>query len=138
MALPMPRYSKEEFARRGEEIYQQQIRAQMEPGNKGKIVAIDIETGEYEVGPDVLTATDHLLARLPDAQIWCLRIGYPAVHRIGGRPVRRPEAPTCGPGARPPPLLLRSKTRLPRVRTPAIPARLASPLTNLAHTQEGV
>src|SRR5438132_1507852 len=30
----------------------------------------------------------------------------------------------CGPGARPPPLLLRSNTRLPRVRTPAIPPAL--------------
>lgn len=88
MALQQPRYSKEEFARRGEEIYQQQLRAQLEPGNKGKIVAIDIETGAYEVGPDVLTATDRLIARVPDAQIWCIRIGYPAVHRIGGRPLR--------------------------------------------------
>ena len=70
MALPMPRYSKEEFARRGEEIYQQHLRTQLEPGNEGKIVAIDIETGEYEVGPDILTATDRLLARLPDVQIW--------------------------------------------------------------------
>jgi hypothetical protein len=87
MALQQSRYSKEEFARRGEAIYQQRIRAPVEPGNKGKIVAIDIETGEYEVGPDVLTATDRLLARLPDAQIWCVRIGYPAVHRIGGRPL---------------------------------------------------
>jgi hypothetical protein len=88
MALQQPRYRKEEFARHGEDMYQQQIRAQIEPGNKGKIVAIDIETGEYEVGPDVLTATDRLLARVPDAQIWCVRIGYPAVHRIGGRPLR--------------------------------------------------
>jgi hypothetical protein len=83
MALQQPRSSKEEFARRGEEIYQQQIRAQIEPGNKGKIIAIDIETGEYELGADVLSATDRLLARLPDAQIWCVRVGYPAVHRIG-------------------------------------------------------
>ena len=84
MTLHRPRYSKEEFARRGEEIYQQQLRAQLELGCKGMIVAIDIESGEYEVGPDVLTATDRLLARLADAQIWCVRIGYPAVHRIGG------------------------------------------------------
>jgi hypothetical protein len=35
-----PRYSKEEFARRGDEIYQSQIRSQVEEGNDGKIVAI--------------------------------------------------------------------------------------------------
>jgi hypothetical protein len=37
-----PRYSKEEFARRGDEIYQSQIRSQVEEGNDGKIVAIDL------------------------------------------------------------------------------------------------
>jgi hypothetical protein len=35
-----PRYSKEEFARRGDEIYESQVRSQVEEGNHGKIVAI--------------------------------------------------------------------------------------------------
>jgi hypothetical protein len=30
-----------------------------------------------------LTASQRLLARHPDAQIWCVRIGYLAVHRAG-------------------------------------------------------
>jgi hypothetical protein len=86
LSHPQPRHSPEEFARRGEAFYQNDIRPVVEAGNKGKIVAIDIETGQYEVATDVIAATDRLLARLPDAQIWCVRIGYPAVHRIGGRP----------------------------------------------------
>jgi hypothetical protein len=49
MTVRQPRYSKEEFARRGNELYERQIRAQVEAGNHGKIVAIDIETGAYEV-----------------------------------------------------------------------------------------
>jgi hypothetical protein len=36
-----PRYSKEEFARRGDEIYESQVRQQVEEGNHGRIVAID-------------------------------------------------------------------------------------------------
>jgi len=36
-----PRYSKEEFARSGDEIYKSQVRQQVEEGNRGKIVAID-------------------------------------------------------------------------------------------------
>ena len=51
--------------------------------NHGKIVAIDIETGAFEVAKDSLTASDQLLARLPDAQIWFVRIGHRAVHRVG-------------------------------------------------------
>ncbi|MEM6521494.1 MAG: hypothetical protein AAF892_09720 [Cyanobacteria bacterium P01_D01_bin.71] len=44
MTVRQPRYNHDEFARRGDEIYQTQIRPQVEAGNHGKIVAIDIET----------------------------------------------------------------------------------------------
>jgi hypothetical protein len=44
MAIRQPRYSKEEFAQRGDRLYQSQIKSQVETGNDGKIVAIDIET----------------------------------------------------------------------------------------------
>lgn len=77
-----PRYSKEEFARRGDEWYQQ-LRPQVEPGNIGKIMAIDIETGAFEIADEILEASDRLLERFPDAQIWLVRIGYRAVHRFG-------------------------------------------------------
>jgi len=48
-SIQQPRYSKEEFARRGNEIYESQVRSQVEEGNHGKIVAINIETGAFEV-----------------------------------------------------------------------------------------
>jgi hypothetical protein len=83
MAIQQHRYSKEESADRGREIYESQIRSQVEAGNHGKIVAIDIETGAFEVAKDSLTASDQLLEQYPDAQIWFVRIGYRAVHRIG-------------------------------------------------------
>lgn len=77
------RYSKEEFARRGNEIYASQVRPQVEAGNYGKIVAIDIETGAFELADDTIAASDQLLERYPDAQIWRVRIGHKAVHRFG-------------------------------------------------------
>jgi len=83
MTTRQPRYSKEEFARRGNEIYKGQIRSQVEAGNYGKIVAIDIDTGAFEVADDSLTAAKQLLVRCPDAQIFGIRIGYRAVHRFG-------------------------------------------------------
>jgi hypothetical protein len=76
-------YSKEEFARRGTSIYETQIRSQVESGNHGKIVAIDIEIGAFELAEDTMIASDRLLERYPEAQIWCLRIGYSGVHRFG-------------------------------------------------------
>ena len=83
MTVRQPRYSKEEFARRGHEIYESQVRSQIEEGNQGRIVAIDIETGAFEVADDSLTAAKQLLVRFPDAQIFGIRIGHRAVHRFG-------------------------------------------------------
>jgi len=81
MTAQAPRYSMEEFVERGQSRYEKDIRPLVEMDNKGKIVAIDIETGEYEVAENTLTASDRLHTRLPDAQIWCVRIGHRGVHR---------------------------------------------------------
>ncbi len=86
-----PRYSKEEFARRGDEIYERVLRPTLERGNEGKFVAIDIETGAYEVDADQLAASDRLLARVPNAQIWLRRIGFRHARRFGSYP-RLPTA----------------------------------------------
>jgi hypothetical protein len=85
MTTRQPRYSREEFARRGNELYERQVRPQVEDGNEGKVVAIDIETGMFEVAEDTLTASDRLLARCPDTQTWFVRIGHRALHRFGPR-----------------------------------------------------
>jgi hypothetical protein len=86
MKMRQPRYSKEEHARRGDDMYERHIRPYVEAGNQGKIVAIDIETGAFEVAEDTLTAAQRLLTRYPDAQVWCIRIGHRGVHRFGHSP----------------------------------------------------
>ncbi len=83
MTVRQPRYNKEEFAQRGHQLYENQVKAQVEEGNYGKIVAIDIETGAFEVAENSLTAAKQLLQHNPDAQIFGIRIGHPAVHRFG-------------------------------------------------------
>ena len=88
MAVQQPRYSKEEFAERGDRIYETQIRPLVETGNHGKIVAIDIETGAFEVDASEIAACDRLEAHHPDAQIWIVRIGSRYVRRFGGRTKR--------------------------------------------------
>lgn len=84
-----PRYSKEEFARRGNELYKTQVRQKVEEGNYGKIVAIDIETGTFEVANDTIAATDRLYERVPDAQPWVIRIGHRTVYRYGARSLKK-------------------------------------------------
>ena len=89
MTVRQPRYSKEEFARRGNEIYESQIRQQIGEGNDGRIVAIDIETGAFEVADTPMLAVDRLYERHPDAQPWVIRIGHRAVFRFGSRSIRK-------------------------------------------------
>ena len=83
MAVSQPRYSKEEFARRGDAIYEHDLRSHVETGNAGKFLVIDIDTGAYEIDADELLASDRLLARYPDAQIWLVRIGSRYARRFG-------------------------------------------------------
>ena len=82
---PQPRYSKEEFARRGDEIYEQEVLPRLTPEDEGKFVLIDIETGDYEVHRDELAASDRLFARRPEAQIWFRQIGSRYARRFGPR-----------------------------------------------------
>ena len=84
MTVRQPRYSKEEFARRGNEIYQSLVRPQVE-SHQGRLVAIDIESGAFEVGDTTIQAVDKLYERFPDAQPWVIRIGHRAVYRFGSR-----------------------------------------------------
>jgi hypothetical protein len=88
MADTQRRYSKEEFARRGDAIYEKQVRPQLKADDEGKFAAVDIESGEFAIDADELKAGNKLRRRVPDAQIWVVRVGQRAVHRIGGR-VRR-------------------------------------------------
>jgi xanthine dehydrogenase iron-sulfur cluster and FAD-binding subunit A len=83
MAATKPLYGKEEFARRGEEIYKRDIEPIVRNGNEGSFIAIDIETGQYEIDADETAASDRLLARVPNAQTWLRRIGSEYIRRFG-------------------------------------------------------
>lgn len=71
------KYSADELARRGREIFENEIRDQVESESQGRVVAIDVDSHAYAVGDDILTAAANLRLRNPDAQIWMVRVnGY--------------------------------------------------------------
>jgi hypothetical protein len=87
--MPHPRFSDEEIDRRGQELYDEKIAPLVETdANLGKIIVIDIETGDYEIDSDGLAASHRALAKHPGAALYGLRIGYDAVEGIGGGPER--------------------------------------------------
>ena len=88
MAASKRRYSKEEFARRGDALIESKVRPQLTAADEGKFVAIDIETGEYELDKNEMKAADRLRKRVPEAQIWLVHATLGYLHRFGGHDVR--------------------------------------------------
>ncbi len=82
-------YTRDEIARRGKDLYEREIRSRVEKDHFGEVVVIDVETGDYEIDPDHLTAAKRARAKHPDAALFALRVGFPALARIGGRATTR-------------------------------------------------
>ena len=85
MSNARPRHAKEELARRGEEIFERDIRPHLGAARAEDFVLIDVDTGDYEVDAADITALHWLLARRPEAQVWMRRVGSPHAHRLGMR-----------------------------------------------------
>ena len=83
MPTTRARHPLDELGRLGDAIYDQQIRPKLRPEDKGKFVAIDVDTGEYEMDEDEYNAVMRLLERMPAADSWLIRVGYPTTCRIG-------------------------------------------------------
>lgn len=77
--------SSEEIAQRGKDIYENSIRNSVDiKENLGKLVSIDVETGEYEIGDDLVITSHRLQVKHSNAAIWTERIGFNAVYAVGG------------------------------------------------------
>lgn len=77
--------SREEVAVRGKALYAQSIRSLIEnEANIGKMVIIDIETGDYEVDDIRIVSARHLHAKRPNTRLYGIRIGYNVAEALGG------------------------------------------------------
>lgn len=78
--------SDEEFARRGNAIFEERVRPNVDmDADAHKFVAIDVETGAYEVHESDVEVTDRLVEREPGAEgrIWLRRVGTPDAYHFG-------------------------------------------------------
>lgn len=71
-----------ETAQPGTEVFEGKVKPRLRPEDHGKFVAVDIPTGEYEVDEDDYSAVKRLRRRMPNADIWLARAGFPAAYRI--------------------------------------------------------
>ena len=84
MVTTKRRYSEEEFARRGDALVESNVRPNLTESDADKLVAIDIETGEYELDKNEMKAANRLRKRVPDAQIWSVHVTLGYLHHFGG------------------------------------------------------
>jgi len=88
--MPNPATDREEIARRGQEYYDRFLRAKLEPEHKGKYLVLDIDTGDYELDADEMTAIDRARAKHPHSVFYILRVGYRAAVHIGAKVGEQP------------------------------------------------
>ena len=80
-------HDRDELARRAKDLYERRIRERVETevDNEGRFVAVDVESGDFEVADDALMASAGLRRRRPEASVYLMRVGRPAAFRLGGR-----------------------------------------------------
>jgi len=89
MTTPTRRPRKEAI-RLGKEIYERDIRPQVETGHFGEYVAIDVETRDWAIADTTRVAVERLRARRPDAvDVLMERVGYRALRSFGAGSLRR-------------------------------------------------
>lgn len=74
-------YSPEDVAMRGR-LRWRELNPTLEPGNRGKYLVINVETGDYEMADDALQASRKARAKYPGEVLYGMRIGYPASGRL--------------------------------------------------------
>lgn len=84
----------QEIGEQGRRVYAEKVRALVETEeNIGKMVSIDIDTGDFELDPDPIKASRGLRARRPNGVLFGARVGYDAAYAIGAGLRRTP--PVC-------------------------------------------
>lgn len=69
---------------RAQELYER-LRPEIEkPENIGKLIVMDVESGDYEIDDKGIETSHRLQSRHPNATLYALRIGYRAVEALGG------------------------------------------------------
>ncbi len=64
-----------ELVRRGEEVFEREVRSKVAGRDPHSYLLIDIESGDFEVGTDSIAAGERLRARHPGALVYFRRVG---------------------------------------------------------------
>ena len=72
------------LGQRAVELYERLRLTVQTPENIGKLIVMDVDSGDYEIDDMGIETSRRLQARHPHATLYALRIGYKAVEALGG------------------------------------------------------
>ena len=72
------------LVKEGQALYENHLKAALEPHHFGEFVAIEPVTGRYFLGETATSALVSARNAMPESQFFLMRVGYPAAHKIGG------------------------------------------------------
>lgn len=70
-------------------LYEEKLKAILEPQENGKFVAIEPETEQYFLGKTALEAIKTGNSNFPDKILFLARVGFPAAYKLGGYGYKR-------------------------------------------------
>jgi hypothetical protein len=84
---PMPAaerlHTREELARLGAEVFDRRVKPTLRPEDDGKFVAIDVNSGHFEVDADDYAAVARIHAAHDTDDVWLMRVGQKTAYRMG-------------------------------------------------------
>ena len=78
--------TRDEVIEKGKALYERQLRRLLAtPENLGKLLMIDVDSGDYELGEDGndVEVYQMLRSRHPAAQVFSLKVGYRTADAVG-------------------------------------------------------
>lgn len=82
----------DELTERGQHLYDERLKALIEPKHEGEFVAINPDRERYFLGPTGLAALRAGRKELADKFFYLLRVVYMATYRVGGYYEARPAS----------------------------------------------
>lgn len=76
-------FTPDQIAERGQRLYEEKLKAVLEPAQKGKFVAIEVESGDYFLADTLLEALQNAKEKYPDRLLHTVRVGYEGVFKMG-------------------------------------------------------
>lgn len=81
--MPTTRRTPDELAAEGKQLFERNVQPVLKAEDDGKFVAIDLDSGDFEVDADDYSAVTRLRSRRASGDFWLMRVGSPTTYRIG-------------------------------------------------------